>query len=109
MILEPLGFSRVEVESLGLQESRPQQQLPKAPDNPAACTHPSHPWAASQALTKSSKGHTLSLQPPSLGPWGAGEVWAKAVGVSGRKRTEALRWPQWEMGALQDAPHTLAP
>lgn len=65
MILQPLGISRVEVGSLGLQESKPQQQLPKAPDNPAACTHP---WAASQALTKSSKGHTLSLQPPSLAP-----------------------------------------
>lgn len=71
----------------GLQESRPQQhssQRHRTTQQPVPTF--SRPRATPQAWTKSSEGHTLSLQTPGLGLGGAGGVWAKAMGVSGSKR-----------------------
>lgn len=73
------GFAGVEVGLWGDSST-----APKGTRQSSTLSHPSHTWPAPTlppAWTKSSQGHTLSLQPPSLGPWGAGEVWAKAVGV----------------------------
>ena len=96
--------------SLGLRVSRPQQHSSKGTRRPSSLYPPLLPLGRPPSLDEVEQGPYPEVS--SLPAWAPGELeryGPRQWGFLEGKGTEALRWPQWEMGAQQGAPHTLAP